>query len=533
MKKSIIALLVMALMLTAFPVAMAEEEPVVLSVTLYENTRVEDYKDNEMTKAIEEALNVDLQFHVQAATDYATKLNVAINSGDTLDDIIILTGTTDALIYSWAQMGALMPLTDFYADKELAAELYDAIERTGMDFRGALTMPDGEIYCIPTINQSYGGVYNSKCWYYGDWMEALGAEVPETLDEFCDLLRQVVTTDLNGNGEADEIGMAGFDGIKGKWFAYLMNSFVYFDPEHNFMKVEDGNVSFSFTEDAFREGVSYIANMIAEGLIAKESVTQDQNTWKTMINSDPMTVFAYFYPSPSMTVDTEAKAKFLGMAPMEGPEGVRYAFYNPSAVSGTFALSSTCSNPEKAFKVGCMLISEYMSITTRWGREGLDWDYVSKTEDPSQYTSYYDVFGPYIVVYDDASFWSGGGMNNRSWMQTGPYIRQYSIAGGRAIKAGTENQYDLNIAIADTMYHQGNFKPDEILGQLIYSKEENDVISKVSADLITYVKETVSDWLLAPETLTDDAWEAFKATTEEMGAAKWLEVAQAAYDRTK
>lgn len=39
-------------------------------------------------------------------------------------------------------------------------------------------------------------------YYYKPWLEKLGKEAPTTLDEYRDLLKAVVSTDLNGNGQS-------------------------------------------------------------------------------------------------------------------------------------------------------------------------------------------------------------------------------------------------------------------------------------------------------------------------------------------
>lgn len=536
MKRTLTLLLVMAMMIAIFPSALAEE-PTVLTVTIPDSTRVLDYKDNTMTAYIEKTLNVNLQFNVLAATDFATKINVSFNSGEEMSDMIIFeTGKlSDALVFSWAKAGYLLPMTEMYADPELAKNMNIAYERVGYDFRGMITMPDGQIYYIPAINQSFSNEYPAKCWYYQPWLEAVGMDVPETIDELRDVLRTVVATDLNGNGVADEIGMAGWNGINGEWFSYLMNSFIYYDYKNNYMKVEDGKVSFSFMDDAFRAGVEYIGNMISEGLIAPESVTQDEATWKTMINSDPMTAFAFFKTSPSAIIDVDTKSQEVILGALEGPEGVKFSQFNPSAPAACFVIPATCSNPEKAFQVGDLLISEELSIVTRWGEHGVDWDYVADLEDPSQYKTDYEVCGyaPYILAYDDTYVWSAGTMINRFWGQVGPFIRQYAIANGYANNVNVQTSpFDAHASEGIILYQTAGYAPEETIAKLIFSEEENAVIEAYSTDIITCVKETISAWLLNPETLTDESWATFKSTISDMHADEWLEVVQAAYERT-
>src|SRR5690625_8007954 len=75
------------------------------------------------------------------------------------------------------------------------------------DIRKGLTFPDGNIYSIPTV---YSPDFSSlligaKGWVNGDWLEWLDMDNPETTEEFYEYLKAVKETDLNGNGEQDEI----------------------------------------------------------------------------------------------------------------------------------------------------------------------------------------------------------------------------------------------------------------------------------------------------------------------------------------
>ena len=299
MKKTLCLLLALVLMCAA-ALALADE-PVKLTIAIPDKVNVEDYNTNEMTLKLEAELGCDIEFEVYPATDYKAKINLMIQSGDKLPDIIIGNDSFDnASIYEWSLAGALIPLTDYYADPELAVNIQKTYEEVG-DFRSLITMPDGEIYNIPKFAQSVGNEQGAKLFIDMSVLEELGLPVPTTTDELADTLRKVVAA------KPDMIGLAGYNGVFGGadgtsfWFDYLMNSFVYSDSSHDFMKVEDGVLSFSYTEDAWKEGLKYIKGLIDEGLIAKESLTQDRNQWITMINA--CQVFGICYIAPSYFTD--------------------------------------------------------------------------------------------------------------------------------------------------------------------------------------------------------------------------------------
>ena len=190
-----------------------------------------------------------------------------------------------------------------------------------------------------------------------------------------------------------------------------------------------------------------------------------------------------------------------------------------------------CENPELAFRVGDLMCSETLSIATRFGWEGQDWDYVRNVENAEDYVGLFEKFGAYIVVYDDATFWSGA-MQNRAYMQSGPMARDYQAAAGMAYTPETITQFNQNLADGAALYQEGGFRPDEYISVLNYTAEEQEVIDEVQAQVEILVEETIANWLMGNEELNDDTWNAFQQSLVEFGLNDWLACAQAAYDRS-
>lgn len=536
MKKAFSLILALALALCCFSfTASADEAPVVLTVAVSDGTNIEDFNTNEMTLYIEEKLGVDLQITAYDSSEYDSKINIMINAGDKLEDIIIGGLGGDAAIFDYAQQGAIIPLTEYYYNPEIAVNLTEAIERVGFDFRGAMTMPDGEIYGIASLNQSWGNEYgNGRAWVYTPWLEALGATAPTTTAELEALLEKAVATDLNGNGQKDEIGLAGYDGISGQWFNWLMNAFTYCNNQKDWMQVNDGVVSFAYTTDEWRQGIEYIRGLMAKGLIPTENLTQDLATGYTgMVNTEDVTCFMVGYTNADRMTDIERKGLYTAVLPVTGPNGNRTTMFSQSVPSTGMVITADCENPEMAFRVGDLMVCEELSITTRFGKKGVEWDYVSELEGGDAYECpYAPQFPAYIAVYHDSEYWGSGAMQNVSWMQKNPFIRQYGIAAGMAYAAGTMTQFDLEFANGATLYQNAGLTPKETVQKLIYSAEEQQIVTDVKTDLNTYIKETNAAWLTGAQELNDDTWNAYLKTIESMNAAEWLKVAQAAYDRS-
>src|SRR5690606_24602348 len=105
--------------------------------------------------------------------------------------------------------GVFIPLNDLI--DQYAPNLKKLLDENP-DIRAGMTMPDGNIYGMPTIyDANFPSVLvGSKLWYNEDWLAEIGMEEPQTVDEFYDYLVAVKNTDLNGNGQQDEIPLGSY-----------------------------------------------------------------------------------------------------------------------------------------------------------------------------------------------------------------------------------------------------------------------------------------------------------------------------------
>ena len=460
-------------------------------------------------------------------------MNLALIAGNISDlPDVILGSFSDTQVWEWAQAGSILPLTEYYADAELAKNINEAIVRTNSDYPKQITSPDGNIYGVATLNQSYGNEYGHKMWYSKSWLAALEAEEPATTEEFYQLLKKVKETDLNGNGKADEIGLIGTfnSGSYGGWFNYLMNAFVYAG-DGQFLTVDDGVVSLAYTTEEWKAGLKYIRKLFAEGLIASETLTIDDTQFKALMNSESQVVFSLNYAAPDMLdANGPRVTEYHYLAPLKGENGVQYASYSQSVATISFLVTANCKHPEAAFKLGDLMSSEYIGITQRWGKEGSEWDYIANVENAENYVASVGSFPVSIVTYHDAQFWGGSEVTNESWRQVGPYVRQYGIACGVGIDPSTTEEYTIILNGAWDLYQQGGFNPSETIPKLIYTSEESDLISEIESNLKTFVMEKTAAFLMGNEDI-DAGWDAFQQELKAIGCGTYVETVQTVYDR--
>lgn len=514
--------------------------PVTLTVAVKEDLGVSDWETNGMTKYIEDALGVNLDFVTFPSKEIGTKLNLmAMDNAKGLPDIL-LHNAKDNEIDAWAKMGVIRPLTKYFQDEKLSGNIRDAWKKIGVDYRSQVTSPDGEIYTIPSFNQSYGNEMPMKIFVYKPFLDNLGLEVPTTTAELYEVLKHVVNDDPNGNGKKDEIGISGvsistnYASAPSGWFVALMNSFVYAGGDQYLDVDANGKISAAYTTEAWKNGLAYISKLFSEGLIQDTALTQNLASFKAVMNSEDPAVFMFVWYTGNSMVDGSSprKDEYVGVMPFKGPEGAQYITYRPSIASSRMMISSNCEYPELAFQVGDLLSSELMSITTRWGERGVEWDYISDMPNPQDYEGMYELagFDKYIVVYDDTSFWSSGNAQNKAYRQQGPYVRQFAIANGQAKEKGGFTPAETMLAKYQYDLREGNYAPEDTIAKLVYNSEENEAISEIKITLKTYVDEYTS-MVLDGQLDLEKSWKGFQKEIKSIGLDDYLEITQQVYDR--
>jgi len=249
-----------------------------------------------------------------------------------------------------------------------------------------------------------------------------------------------------------------------------------------------------------------------------------------MNTEDPSSLLFVYTAASIIGSGLDYRNYYPGMEPVVGPAGVQYASFRPSTAGVTFVITANCENPEAAFRMGDLMVTENMSIIQRWGAEGKDWDYIDNVPGKENYVSRIEGWPAYLVAYDDGTYWSSGNVQNAGWRQTGPYIRQYGIANGSARDPKTVTPYAVNNANCDDLYQKGGWNPAEVIPKLLYTEEEMETISEAKAALKSYVNERTAAFLVGSVDI-DAEWDAFVEECYNIGLEEVLEVENAVYTR--
>lgn len=506
-------------------------EGVKLTIAVPDDSLVSDWETNEVTLKVEEALGVDLEFLVLPTSDYASKLNVMVYGGDKLPDIIFDPSGWN----QWVEEGAVADLTDYYANEDYSANIRAAAERCEVDLLMYMKEADGKQYAIPAMMQEMYAPVQQKLWIYKPWLDALGADIPTTFEEYYNLCKQVCTGDMNGNGKADEIAISGKSGNL-KWFDCLMSSFIYAH-EDSWRVVEDGKISFAYTTDEWKEGLKWIKKFVDEGLIPKETFTQDGASYNALYYSDTPVVFSFCDWNYTGT-DTDRRLEYVCVPALEGPDGVMYSCSYPETPSDGAIITTDCENPLAAFLVCDYFCSLDVSLTQRFGKQGTDWDYwddVKDTLNVEEYVPTFEGFEMSVIVYDNIGFWNSTEAQNVSYRKTGCYIMDKYTLSGLALHlyssdADEVKAAQIEVVTAEAVLECFKYQPDEIYDHAPLTTDESEQVSDIKSAATSYVKEMTAQFLTGKVDI-DDYWDEYLAELDKIGIDEYLEVLQVAYDR--
>jgi len=415
----------------------------------------------------------------------------------------------------------------------MTVNLQDAIKRAGYNFIPEITSPDGEIYGFPYLQMAKNNEYPGMFMYYKPWADKLGLTPPTTTEEMRSYLRTIVTSDPNGNGLADEIGINGsFRTIIGgdvsrSWFNYLMNAFLYVPSD--LFDLNNGIISPVFTTDAWREGLKYIRSLVAEGFIPTEVLTQDNTQYNTLLNAVPVRVA--MAPWTATRITNPAIDEYVSTPPLKRANGVQSATFVPYPASISATISSRCREPEAAFRVLEYMLKEDISITSRYGKQGSDWDYARDIPNvTSRFVAMMPGYNLHVVAYDDAAVWNSPLVIDSSWRTKGPYVISYEVNSGLGIPLESRVGVYYNRSIAWDMYANGNFGPKEYLSKLIYTIPELDSINDPRTTMYSHILEMTATFLAGNRDI-DAGWNAYVAELNTIGLPRIMSTMQTVYNR--
>lgn len=498
------------------------KETVPLTFMMSQSGNVTDYDTNKYTKQLEEKGNIDITFNLLPAADSETKINLTLSSGTDLPDVL-LSNLPDSSVSTYGEAGTFRALNVYYdhSSEYLVPQIEQLVKDGGIDVLKYITMSDGNIYTIPRYNESMQNEFSSLLWIYKPWLDKLGLDEPETLEELRTVLKAFKDNDANGNGStSDEIPM--IDYTDGSVLTDIKQAFVK-TGEDELVVRDDGTLEFAYSTDEYKEFLKYMKTLTDEGLYDKTSFSQDQQTLKTLLNGETPKVGVYAGTSTSLLTAGSARREEYVPIYLDNGEN-NTLLYMKTMPNNYYFITKDCEHPEVAFRIGDYMCSKEMTIWSRWGEEGTDWLV------PSEETAgMYDFLG-YPATIEPVLQW--GTVQNSHWQNATPGFRTTDVSLGMVSTDSSQKAKADAIKLAYDRYGEDKFVPEESsrVYKLVYTADELEERADILTSIESYRDQMLYEFITGAKDI-DGYWDSYIKELKSLNLDRLLEISQTAYDR--
>ena len=530
--------------LESYPIV---SEPIVLSALI-----VGDDLANSrymVTDYLFELTNVDVDYTVVPRTEFHSRLHTMLGSGDVPDMIPY----HNSFLSHYNQVplieqGIIKPINELIDQQ--AVSFSTALDTVG-GLRSFVTAPDGQIYMMASIRQDITTPAfwkNTDAWWINrQWLENLGLQMPNTVEDYHTVMRAFRNNDANANGDPnDEWPMTtmSLNLDIGPWWidGQLMNPFQINNLSQGRWIIDDtGKPLAAFTTDEYRDGLRWLNELWQEGLIAPDSFSRSIDD--TVAINDTGDGIARFgsLGGPNWNVIGNPQAygnasvvwQYDAMPPLLGPSGQRLTQTSTLPfVSGPIFTSTDAKTLAIAVRYIDWFYSDEGSVVSEFGFKDTE-------ERSSKYGTWY------------TSAWSGSvgpsgepATLHPSFPTSGTYFdlqsgqQLLSIIPPLWANKGRQHIPAVYPPIYQ-WYHDATKdlepyrqSPERTFPPLYYSPDEFGELRRIQAQIMPFVRQSVVDFVTGRRDIDSD-WDAYIEELSMMGLKRAAEINEQAYQNLR
>ncbi|MDF2925251.1 MAG: extracellular solute-binding protein family 1 [Paenibacillaceae bacterium] len=491
------------------PASAAPAQPVNLSywVELQANAArsLKDYNESLFYQELEKRTGVKVKFQHPAVGTAKEQFNLLIASGN-LPDVI----EYDFTAYSGGPEKAI-------SDK-IIIELNDVIDKHAPNLKKYLeanpvikrevTTDNGKMYVFPAIGAGNTDV-TSGLMLRKDWLDELGLAVPETIDEWTNVLRQF--KEKKGAKAPLSFALTDFDVDRFNG-AYGVGVNFY---------QENGKVKFGPYEPAFKDYLALLHSWYKEGLLDPDFATQDAKAKTAKATNGAAGAFSGYIGSAMGTYLDAMKTSnpAYDLAATQHPvlkKGDEPRFIpSASAYRGTGSAAITPANKHvvETAKWLDYLYSEEGNLLKSFGVDGQTY----KLE--NNYPKYTDLIvnnPDKLSIGDAMAKYLRVAAPSPGFVGDDRYTEQYYTYQQQKDAVVIYNKYSKNLE---------NIR----LGRITETPEEGQEVSSIMAEVNTYRKEMFLKFVMGGESL--DNFDKYLNQLKSMKIERVIEIKQAALER--
>lgn len=304
-------------------------------------------ENQKWVEIMEKYLGIKLKYDwVVPASQGAQKMDVTIASGKIPDILQVDEGQFELLKQS-DMIGDLTGAYDYLMEpikKNLEAD---------PTLLKKCTNEKGELVAIPRNLDNFQ--QTQLIYIREDWLEALGLQVPTSMDELFEVAKAFSEQDPDKNGKDDTIGIAlykelyaGFGGAAG-----LMNGYNAYPKM--WIKDESGKLVCGDVQPEMRDALEMLQKMYKEGILDPEYVAMDSNKMTEAVVGGKAGIVLGEWWVPAwplnLSIDNNPDARWKAINLVSAEGGIANTGLNQAFIGSYHVISKDMKNPEALAKM--------------------------------------------------------------------------------------------------------------------------------------------------------------------------------------
>ncbi|WP_314064543.1 extracellular solute-binding protein [uncultured Vagococcus sp.] len=302
-------------------------------------------EDNTASRFIKEQANIDVEV-AWISAEVGKKVSLSLATGDIPDVLVVGRELLQQLV-----------------DNDLAADLTEVYEKTASDDLKArlnstqetlmeTTTFDGKLRAIPVPKMEYE---HSIVWIRKDWVEKVGAKMPETKEDIYRLARTFVEKDASGTGET--LGLSIGEEVVGHFGANFELDPLFNESNaypRQWLVDESGKVSYGSNTPETKAVLEELAALYKDGVIDKQMAVRKNDDRVALISSGKLGIhFDGFWSSKydlPESVKNDPKAEWVAVNVPKDDNGIFKTYFGRPDTGNYIVVKKDYAHPEAVMK---------------------------------------------------------------------------------------------------------------------------------------------------------------------------------------
>jgi len=459
-----------------------------------------DWSTNDFFQRMEDETGITFEYDEYTDYDAWQEAKATIFSSGVLPDVLFKASLSVEDQIEYSENGMLIDLLPLL--EEYAPNLW-ALLQDNPEWLAAITLPDGKVVALPTINTL---PTENAMWINQTWLDTLGLETPTTMDELVTVLNAFLTQDPNQNGKSDEIPLS----FLGPWdLKFLAHAYGLIANDYNIYVDDTGTVQFMPLQDNFIDFLTELAALYDQELLDNDGFTTVDTLRTISDDDDDVTYGVFFGPNPYTLLTVALGEQYTLLQPLyyDGEQVYRDLF--GPITTGAFAITSACDDPGAMLSWIDILYTPEGAAAAMSGTEGKDY-----TVDSDGLWEYGTSLESDYILYD-LSVYDTGYM---PWMFPVDFYASYELESLRTV---TQDLITLQSSVVSPFPYY-----------YVLTQKQSSAVNPLQLALGKYIDESIARFATGELDIhSQEDIQTFYNTLDELGVQEFITFWQDIYDQ--